>query len=1176
MSLSLVVNKPSINRRVWVGNGKHLLQAFLTGEISDAVLVAVDLSMKSSRSGVQGANIRLLELIPDHHLYLNNHFEVPLGTILRFSLSPELQSYQVRLYCNYPKDGAEFVRSQFTELKWCYSSPTSSFYNVGERFCDLHINQSGPFEFRFKYFNLQDCDSASEGINEADDNVVCGYFVVEPTLYLNKKKLPFDALCIDTYVTKCLGPVDGWKDKLRVSKETGYNMIHFTPCQELGFSKSAYSLKNQHRLNPNIFSSGKDAFRKLEEVLHHARTKLDMLSISDVVWNHTANNSPWIDEHPECGFNLENSPHLKPAYVVDELLQIFSAGIANGEFPSLPTYLKDEDDLNLVMQFLEKEALPKTKLWEFYVINAQHAQADFKEKITLLGHPGSFKASEEECEKPITLKKDPSWNRNFISFDLDRATRVFNVDVPTASSESERIESCCRAFKEALDKVNIVLFTDYDEDVKKIIRNVTERVRYERLADHGPKFGPITLTQPLVYSYFVRLPSSRYTMASLDGNILGCVDGRYVVGCNGWVWAADPLNNFAAVNSKVYLVRDLIVWGDCIKLNYGSCPKDNPYLWEFMKTYTVQTAKLFDGFRIDNCHSTPIAVAEYLLDEARKVNPNLYVLAELFTGSDVIDNIFVNKLGLNSLVREGMQAGNTAELGRTVHIYGGRPVGSFNANIGPSYLVPSKPHGILMDCTHDNEVPAQKRTVYDTLPNAALACMAACAVGSTRGYDEIIPKNVDVVSDERFYKDWNDGSKKVNPRSTVDIHSGIFRSKRILNDLHRMMGEDNYSHLYLDHFDTNVISVTRECVETHTAIIAYVHTAFSMYDVQHFVEGSVKDAKLFGKITDTILEACLVCDDESEKCVKDFVPDSNYIGGIPITNCVHENSVEHSKMCSIRDEYDDVNGIAQVITFTNFPPGSVIIFRVSKSDTARKAVEGVKKFIGEYEGKVKGSQLDALDKIVNELTLIDLNYALYLCHEEGMDINGIGSYDLPNYGQVGYCGLQGLSSLFEDVRKGNDLAHPICNNLREGNWLIDYTSERLKKFDGTKKLGNYLAEVFELLRKVPRYLIPKYFDMIVYIVHERLTQRCCDQMSTFIKSGSCRFEKKLALGSVQLYGAIRSAPYPTCAEFGSHKKGSLAAGITHFATGYMRCWGRDTFISLRGMLLVTGRFQEAR
>lgn len=44
-------------------------------------------------------------------------------------------------------------------------------------------------------------------------------------------------------------------------------------------------------------------------------------------------------------------------------------------------------------------------------------------------------------------------------------------------------------------------------------------------------------------------------------------------------------------------------------------------------------AVMFDGFRMDNLHSTPLHVAEHMMVVARKVNPNAFVFAELFTGS---------------------------------------------------------------------------------------------------------------------------------------------------------------------------------------------------------------------------------------------------------------------------------------------------------------------------------------------------------------------------------------------------------------------------------------------------------------------------------------------------------------------------------------------------------------
>jgi glycogen debranching enzyme len=170
-----------------------------------------------------------------------------------------------------------------------------------------------------------------------------------------------------------------------------------------------------------------------------------------------------------------------------------------------------------------------------------------------------------------------------------------------------------------------------------------------------------------VESYFTRLsptPSSDPAVYSLANN--------------GWIWNADPLQNFALLPSKAYLRREVIVWGDCVKLRYGLGPADNPWLWSHMKSYVTSLAETFDGFRIDNCHSTPLHVGVTLLDAARVVKPDLYVCAELFTGSEETDILFVSRLGINSLIRESGNGWDPKELSRLLYRFGvAKPIGEW-------------------------------------------------------------------------------------------------------------------------------------------------------------------------------------------------------------------------------------------------------------------------------------------------------------------------------------------------------------------------------------------------------------------------------------------------------------------------------------------------------------------
>lgn len=144
-----------------------------------------------------------------------------------------------------------------------------------------------------------------------------------------------------------------------------------------------------------------------------------------------------------------------------------------------------------------------------------------------------------------------------------------------------------------------------------------------------------------------------------------------------------------------------------------------------------------------------------------------------------------------------------------------------------------------------------------------------------------------------------------------------------------------------------------------------------------------------------------------------------------------------------------------------------------------------------------GTKYEEIKAIISKLNLNDLNRAIYRCDQEERDMGqGLGSYDVPNYGALVYCGTQGFASVLTEIAPNNDLGHPFCNNLRQGDWMVDYIANRIAKHPNTAALSKWWADNTVALKAIPRYMIPSYFDIILTGVHQLLLDRAIQLMSS--------------------------------------------------------------------------------
>ena len=350
------------------------------------------------------------------------------GWVLRFKIAPRYYASEVCFKTDYPAPGHLYERNKMREIPWIFSTKKPTW--DPDRYIDIELEIAGPYRFTY----------TAERPGEKREG--SGYFVVDPYLGYSP-----DSIACQTYITKLLGPLSEWKQRLMTAKEAGYNMVHFTPVQHLGSSRSAYSISNQLKIDSNYVPGQSHSettvsftncegvskqlkvdsrYLKLREIIKSMQDDWGVLSIVDLVWNHTSFDTPWLMQHPEAGYNLVNSPHLRPAYALDAALAQFSQEIVDGKWEHLGIRpeIQHEGDVHNICSRLLDNVLPRARLWEYFCVDVDAIAKEFRTTVYRLNggnHPRPH-------GKRLSVIQDTKYRRLGSGVDINETLDLFNID----------------------------------------------------------------------------------------------------------------------------------------------------------------------------------------------------------------------------------------------------------------------------------------------------------------------------------------------------------------------------------------------------------------------------------------------------------------------------------------------------------------------------------------------------------------------------------------------------------------------------------------------------------------------------------------------------------------------------------------------------------------------------
>ena len=425
---------------------------------------------------------------------------------------------------------------------------------------------------------------------------------------------------------------------------------------------------------------------------------------------------------------------------------------------------------------------------------------------------------------------------------------------------------------------------------------------------------------------------------------------------NGWTFdnCRDPLNQrwfgihryiFQSDDSILplmiqtkYLTREIVVWSDCMKLRYFDEAMNPTWFYEVIKEYIQILAVIFDGFRLDNCHNTSLHLLEQLLKEARRLCPDLFIFAELFTQDQSVDIEYISKLGIDVIVREtAKKASYYQDVRRYTDLLfsvGGEDLGSLHyIKECPRHVVSTVLPSLLYDMTHDNKSLIELYGPASIPSITVMLGMAVTHVASTKGVDDGYPLNP-LVTEYRHYQTFNNSLLSMHdstiryhynrlihleekPNDIVHLPNNCYL-RLLMNHLHCLLNTYHFTERYIHHYhNSDIVSVERYHPDSLYSVISITNTAFNPHPSAH------QTIELIGRVIGVFLS--VHCLEEqyplSVTKAQEEMKQQSQLSGIPLHFDV--NCYDLQDMCAF--SFNESSGITVLQCDQSFSPGSSVV-----------------------------------------------------------------------------------------------------------------------------------------------------------------------------------------------------------------------------------------------------------